>query len=485
MDAAKSYWESLEADGMMTTTRNDDRQISLTIGQAMTITHALAHFSGSFPTPEIPDEVSARGLALATDLIGSGIRASQEAESSRSILAMLDRLGFAGEGPCTVFGLNRRYGPAAAALLNGAFGHSLDFDDTHSDSSLHPSAPVVPAALAAAELVDATGKDLLAAIIVGFEVCCRLGMALDPTAHYARGFHPTATAGSFGAAAAAGRLLGLDTAAMESAFGIAASQASGSLQFLENGAWNKRYQVGEAAMKGLIAATLAAEGFHGAKEALDGRYGFLRGYSDGAKPELAITGLGEIWETMRIGVKPYPACRYTHSAVDGLLALQARNNWQTGDITSITVGLHSNGIALVGAPLDTKRKARTIVEGQFSMPFAAAVALLRGRFGWDDYDLLGTAEADAIASIVDVRRDESLEGLRHPFGATLEVVLRDEVYRLRIPDPLGEPDTFPDAAACAEKFRALTVPVLNDENDALLNRLRRLPAAKSVRLAFL
>ena len=447
----------------------------------MTATATLAAFAAGLSSGEIPTEVTARASALMVDLIGSGIRAANTSESTPAVLAMLDRLGLAGGPECTVFGLNRRYGPAAAALLNGMFGHSLDFDDTHADSSLHPSAPVVPAALAAAEMTGASGADLLAAIVVGFEVCCRLGMALDPTAHYARGFHPTATAGTFGAAAAAGRLLGLDPAAMGSAFGVAASQASGSLQFLVNGAWNKRYQVGEAAMKGLMAATLASEGFVGAAEALEGAHGFLKGYSDGADLARATADLGTVWETMRIGVKPYPACRYTHAAVDGLLTLRTRNDWQPQDISRITVGLHRNGITLVGAPLAEKRRARSVVEGQFSMPFAAAVALLRGGFGWDDYDLLGAPEADALADRTDVIRDESLEGLRHPFGATLEVEARGETHRLRIPDPSGEPETFPDAKAAAAKFAALAGPVLNQGTDALLGRLRGLGAATDIR----
>jgi len=365
--------------------------------------------------------------------------------------------------------------------LNGTFGHSLDFDDTHSDSSLHPSAPVVPAALAAAELVDASGVDLIAAIVIGFEVCCRLGMALDPTAHYARGFHPTATAGTFGAAAAAGRLLGLDVAGMEAAFGVAASQASGSLQFLENGAWNKRYQVGEAAMKGLMAATLSSEGFIGAKDALDGRHGFLKGYSDGADPRRAVADLGRTWETMRIGVKPYPACRYTHAAVDGLLELCRSKELDASDISRITVGLHRNGIALVGAPIEAKRRARSVVDGQFSMPFAAAVALQRGRFGWDDYDLLGQPETDAIADRVEVRHDETLEGLRHPFGATLEVETAAQTHVLRIGDPSGEPETFPSPEARAEKFRALTAGFAARTNVDWLQRLNGLGQSASVR----
>src|SRR5690606_40306027 len=154
-------------------------------------------------------------------------------------------------------------------------GHSLDFDDTHADSSLHPSAPVVPAALAASGTGGATGAELLAAIVAGYEVCCRLGNALDPTSHYARGFHPTATAGTFGAAAAAAKLYRLPAERIAAAFGVSGSQAAGSLQFLENGAWNKRFQVGAAAMNGVIAATLAQQDFLGASEPVEGRYGLL------------------------------------------------------------------------------------------------------------------------------------------------------------------------------------------------------------------
>ncbi|MEI4473013.1 MmgE/PrpD family protein [Frigidibacter sp. MR17.24] len=447
----------------------------------MSITARLAAFAADHPTDALPPEVPQRALALTIDLIGSAIRAANQSESTPAVLAMLRRMGMEGGGDCTVFGLNRRYGPAAAALLNGTFGHSLDFDDTHADSSLHPSAPVVPAALAAAEVTGASGAETLAAIVIGFEVCCRLGMALDPTAHYARGFHPTATAGTFGAAAAAGRLFGLGPAQMASAFGVAASQASGSLQFLVNGAWNKRYQVGEAAMKGLMAATLAAEGFVGAAEAIDGLHGFLGGYSDGAVPARATEGLGTVWETMRIGVKPYPACRYTHAAVDGLIALARDHGWQVDEVASVTVGLHRNGITLVGAPLAEKRRARSVVEGQFSMPFAVGVALMRGRFGWDDYDLLGAPEVDAIADRTEVVRDESLEGLRHPFGATLSVVARGRTHALRIPDPSGEPETFPGPEACAAKFAALATPVLNAGADDLLARLRALGQAADLR----
>src|SRR6266481_6227966 len=153
--------------------------------------------------------------AMAAAIVTLRARAScafrdrRDAESTPSLLKMLEALALDGKGQSTVFGDAKTWTPAVAALLNGALGHSLDFDDTHADSSLHPSAPVVPAALAVGEMAGSSGRDVLTAIVAGYEVCCRLGNALDPTSHYARGFHPTATAGTYGAAAAAAKLFGL------------------------------------------------------------------------------------------------------------------------------------------------------------------------------------------------------------------------------------------------------------------------------------
>src|SRR5579871_1774201 len=205
-------------------------------------TATLAAYVAGLKFDDIPTEVRERAKALTLDFLGSAIRARVDADSTPSLFKTLEALALDGKGEATVFGDTRTWTPAVAALLNGALGHSLDFDDTHADSSLHPSAPVVPAAFAVGEMVGASGRDVLTAIVAGYEVCCRLGNALDPTSHYARGFHPTATAGTYGAAAAAGKLYGLSEAQIVSAFGVSGSQAAGSLQFLVNGAWNKRYQ---------------------------------------------------------------------------------------------------------------------------------------------------------------------------------------------------------------------------------------------------
>ncbi len=445
------------------------------------ITQTLARYVTDLGYDALPPAVPERAKHLAIDLIGSVVRGGKEADSTPSLLAMLKRLGLDTPGRSTVFGFERGYTPAVAALLNGALGHSLDFDDTHADSSLHPSAPVVPAAFAAAELVGASGKDLLVAIVAGYEVCCRLGNALDPTAHYARGFHPTATAGTFGAAAAAGKLLGLDAPGIASAFGVAASQAAGSLQFLVNGAWNKRYQVGAAAMNGLIAATLAKEGFLGAADAIEGKHGLLVGYTDNARPERAVADLGTVYETMKIGMKPYPACRYTHAAIDGLLALRQENGWSAGDVLAVEIGLHKNGIVLTGAPLAEKRRPKSVVEGQFSMPFTAAIALYKGSFGWDDYALLGNPDVEALAGRIDVRRQERLEGLRHPFGANIAVRTSAGTFERNIPDPSGEPDTFPGKTDIEAKFMTLATPVLGNSASSLFTALEGIESLRDIR----
>ncbi|MGJ4913753.1 MmgE/PrpD family protein [Bradyrhizobium oligotrophicum] len=424
-------------------------------------TATLAAYVAALKYDDIPPEVLDRAKVLTLDFLGSAIRARREAESTPSVVNMLAALKLDAAGEATVFGDDRTWTPAVAALLNGTMGHSLDFDDTHADSSLHPSAPVVPAAFAVGEMVGASGREVLTAIVAGYEVCCRLGNALDPTSHYARGFHPTATAGTYGAAAAAGKLFGLSEQQLIYAFGVSGSQAAGSLQFLVNGAWNKRYQVGASAMNGVIAATLAKNDFVGAIESVEGKHGLLVGYTDTPHHEKAVAGLGSTYETMKIGVKPYPSCRYTHAAIDAIIALRREHNLTPDQVKRVEIGLHRNGITLTG-DASTKRHPSSIVGGQFSMFFTGALALDQGRFGWDDYTRLGDAAINALADKFDVVQDDKLEiGRSHPFGARVTITTEDGVHERLHDDPSGEPTSFPSAQAMSDKFITLARPVLS------------------------
>src|SRR5258705_3354345 len=336
-------------------------------------TATLAAYVANLKFEDIPREVLERAKVLTLDFLGSAIRARRDAESTPSLLKMLEAIALDGKGESTVFGDSKTWTPAVAALLNGALGHSLDFDDTHADSSLHASAPVVPAAFAVGELTRASGRDVLTAIVAGYEVCCGLGNALDPTSHYARGFHPTATAGTYGATAAAVKLFGLSKERVIAAFGVSGSQAAGSLQFLANGAWNKRYQVGAAAMNGVIAATLARNDFVGAIESVEGKHGLLVCYSDNAHPDKAVAGLGKIYETLKIAVKPYPSCRYTHPARDALIAMRREHNLTPDQIKSVEDGLHLNRLTL-NAQTATQRHPTPTLRGPYSTVFTPPVA---------------------------------------------------------------------------------------------------------------
>jgi len=447
------------------------------------VTARLADFASGSQLADLPAAVRDRARLLAADSIAIALRAWREAESTPSHVRALVDLGETGVA-CSVFGSDRRFGPGAAAELNGALIHSLDFDDTYAAGALHPSTTVLPAVLAAAQLEGASGADALTALVVGLEAVCRIGVALNASDHYDRGFHPTATCGTFGAALAASRVLGLDAAQTASALGIALSQAAGSLQFLSNGAWTKRFQVGHAARAGLHSAYLARCGYLGPEQALEGRHGFMRAYAPQPSPEKAVEELGRQWRTLDIAVKPYPACRFAHAAVDALIALRAEERLQAGRIRRIHCGLPTKGILLVGEPIEDKRRVATVVEGQFSMPFAAAVAVLDGRLDWQSYSRhIGSPAVDALMQRVDVSVDPDAEaGYPASFGAKVRVTLDDgrELERF-VASPKGEPDNFVTQAELRSKFDGLVEGILDDgRRDALFCAIHRLDELPSV-----
>ena len=368
----------------------------------MGITAELAQFTADISLDRLPPEVVKRARFLVLDLVGNIVRARHDAESTPSFLAAVRAMGMAA-GNSGVFGDAARYTPAGAAFLNGALAHSLDFDDTHAAGSLHPGAPVIPAALAAGEMVGASGADVLAGIVAGYEITCRVALALPAGEHYDRGFHPTATCGAFGAAAAAARVFGLTAEQVEGALGTVLSQCAGSLQFLVNGAWTKRFQVGWAACNGLMAATLVREGFKGAAEALEGRHGFLHAYAPNPNPARAVQDLGTVFELMHTAVKPYPSCRYGHAGIDAALALRAANDLRPAEITRVTLGLPRAGMMLIGQPPEKKADPQNVVDGQFSGPFVISAALATGAMGWDSYGLLRDATVRSPAAEGDLR----------------------------------------------------------------------------------
>jgi 2-methylcitrate dehydratase PrpD len=429
----------------------------------MGITAELSAFSATLSTTALPPPVVERARFLVLDLVGNIVRARHDAESTAPLLAATRALGMAA-GNSGVFGDCARYTPAGAALLNGALGHSLDFDDTHAAGSLHPGCPVIPAALAAGQMAGASGADVLAGIVAGYEVACRVALALPAGDHYARGFHPTATCGAFGAAAAAGRVFGLGADEIASALGIVLSQAAGSLQFLANGAWTKRFQVGWSGMAGLTAATLAREGFKGAADALEGTHGFLNAYAPSPNPARAVQGLGTEFELMQTAVKPYPSCRYGHAGIDAALMLRAEHAIDSTTIERVTLGLPEAGMRLIGAPAAQKADPQNVVDGQFSGPFVIAAALATGRMDWDSYALLRDPRIRTLLPRIICEWDADVQAaFPANMSGKLTITAAGQTHQQMVIVPKGEPGNFPSGDELRQKFMALTTTVLSED----------------------
>jgi 2-methylcitrate dehydratase PrpD len=287
----------------------------------------------------------------------------------------------------------------------------------------------------------------------------RVGNALNPAAAYARGFHPTGVAGVFGATMAAGRLLGLEVDALTNALGIAGTLASGSLEYLADGAWTKRLNPGWAGHAGITATRLAQAGFSGPKSVFEGRLGVLHAYSDAPSPERLLADLGHPLQVMRVSIKPYACCRYNHGLIDCVLQLARQHHIQPADVERVRLGVLSGGALLVADPIEQKRNPQSIVDAQFSAPFAAAAALVYGTGGIDAYtpDKVADPAVRELMSRTECFRDPSLDA-NYPrqWPATAEVHLRDgRVVSTRVEFASGEPENPVPRSALVEKFVSL------------------------------
>ncbi|MGW1027876.1 MmgE/PrpD family protein [Streptomyces sp. NPDC002577] len=427
------------------------------------VTDELARFVAGLTHENVPAEVTARAGLLFLDTLGIVV-AGQRVDSTAAMLRGLAPTGLAA-GTARVPGTAQGFTPYGAALVAAASAHSLDYDDTHAPAGIHPGAPVVAAALAAAQLTSASTRDLLLGVVAGYEVMTRVALGLVPIHHQDAGFHLTATTGVFGAAAAAGKILGLDADQLAHAFGTALSQSAGSGQFLTNGAWTKRFHVGNAAAGGFLAASLAAQDYTGAAQAFEGDAGFFRLYSPAPQPEAAVRGLGNVWETLQVAVKPYPCCRAIHAPLDAALALRASHAPKPDNIRQIRVGMPRKCVDITGAPQERKRRPQNVVDCQFSAHLCIAAALVLGRLDVDYQDALHSEQVRALTQRVEVYVDAEAEA-EYPrtFPGRVEIELTDgTVLREYVRVPKGEPDTMLTADELRTKFLSLAEPVLGTD----------------------
>jgi 2-methylcitrate dehydratase PrpD len=376
-----------------------------------------------------------------------------------------------------VIGTNVKVSPPYAALANGTAAHSLELDDVVNEASLHPAVAIMPAAMAAAQLAGCSGKEFLAAIVIGYEVAIKLGIALDPAAHYARGFHPTGTCGTMGAAMTAAKILGLNQSAMTNALGIAGSMAAGSMEFLSDGSFTKRLHPGWAAHSGIMAALLAGNDFTGPGTIVEGKFGFLHSYSLKPDPEKILRTWGKPYEIMRTSIKPHSCCRYKQGPIDGILKILRENRLNATDIEKVTLGILKAGFALVAEPEELKRNPMSVVDAQFSMPFGAAVAMLHGKATLDEYTLenVKSSQVKELMDRIHCVEDAELEK-EYPqkWPASVNLVAKDgKQFSARIDYPKGDPENPLSWDELIDKFKNLISQVFSRaKQDEIIDRVR-------------
>jgi 2-methylcitrate dehydratase PrpD len=457
-----------------------------------TIAQRLGQFAAGH-TGHVPAAVSGDAVGRILDVVGNSI-AAQEQDSSaeaRAIHGVVTAHGGV-EQARTWLGAGRLPAPSAA-LVNGTLAHSLDFDDTHLPSVLHPSASVVPAAVAVAEAYGRSGPALLAAVAVGDEVCNRLGLAsyvprLRTSSFFDRGLHASSICGTIGAAVAAAMLLELDAAAICNAIGIAASMGAGLIEANRTGGTVKRIHCGWAAHAGIEAALFAAGGITGPPTVIEGRFGFLQAYlGEDQQPELITHQLGESWEVQRTVYKPYPSNHFTHPGIDCALALRA-GGLRAPDIEWAELGVAASPLRTIGEPRAAKIRPESGYHAKFSGPYTVATAMLGGGglgVYLDDFSPAALADPDrlALAQRVRVVADEVCDDeFPHAFSAVLRVRTRSGArLEHRVHSSRGGPGHPLTADELRTKFELNVRRVLSAERATqIAARIRGLPSLDRV-----
>jgi 2-methylcitrate dehydratase PrpD len=389
-------------------------------------TFALEHPYDALPT-EVVDSVRKRVL----DTLGICVAAS-DLETSAGVRAYAASQG--GRPDAHAVGLSDPLPSSLAALVNGTLAHSLDYDDTHLPSVLHPSASVIPAALAMAETHDRSGEELIAAIACGLEVCVRLGMAgydeaTGSNLYFENGQHATSICGTLGAVVATSLLAGFDAEKITHALGLAASMGSGVIEANRTGGSVKRMHCGWAAHSACVATDLVHHGFTGPPTILEGRFGFFQAWLHGDfYPEWITSELGVRWEVPGIFFKPYPANHFTHTAIDAAAALRQRGV-DLANIDHLELGVPDSIVRTIGEPIETKRTPANAYMAQFSGPYAVALGLLGGGglgAGLADYtDQLANdpTRRALMAKVSVVSNDECTAIFPHQFPSVLRATL--------------------------------------------------------------
>ena len=441
------------------------------------LTEQLAEYWSTARFEDLPESVVAATKRVLLDTLAVGARGATAEVAQVTLRGALSALETS-TGSARIWGTDQSLPPAAAALVNGTAAHAYEFDDYGGCG--HSGAVVVPAVCALADRTRADGRQVIVALAAGYDLAARVTEGAGGyRAHNDLGWHSTGTCGTFGSAAGAASVLGLDAARFAAALGVAGSYAGGTWAFLVDGAMTKRFHPGRAAENGVSAALMAEAGLIGPRYILDAEWGgFYSTYArETAKPELTVQGLGRDFRIFATGTKPYPCCRGLHSSVEALLDVMEQEKVRADGIERMVVH---------GADRTVRQfrnyNVETVLDGQFSLPYALAVVADTGQATMDEFFPLQTGRPGvrALMERVEVVADRKLGPTDEP---DLEVFGRSgQVWRRHVTQPRGAPGRPLDEAFLARKHETTATPVLGRQRyDALRRRIGDLETVRDFR----
>jgi len=437
----------------------------------MYLTQKFAAFIAGTNYGDLPEQVAGMAKERIMDTLGAAIAGSVNWEYAVQLREACKKLG---SGNCRVLGGEHCYPAAHAAMINAAYAHSVELDDGHKNAGCHAGAVVVPTALTMAQALGKSGKELITAVALGYEVTYRIAAHVNP-AQINKGFHPSSNCGAYGAAAVAGKLMGLNEEQLANALGQAGMLASGTMEATKSGQRAKCVQVGNAAYNGILAATLAGSGMEGCLTALEGPNGFFATQSENVDVEAVCRDLGKVYTIGDTYNKMYPSCRHAQPGIEAALELGTEHRIDPDDVAAIRIGTHRVAYELTGIIKEPKNSG----EAKFSLAYGSAVALREHGFGVASLTEKSYTDPETLrlADRVTCEIDPDVQALfPQKRGAKVRIELKDgTVYEKELYDLKGSPGNPVGWEELQAKFEANARAVLSDgQTDRLLHTLKRL-----------